>query len=886
MTSVDGTPSSVKITINGTNDAATVSSADVALSETNAALTTSGTLTSADVDNPANAFTAGTIVGTIGTFSIDAAGAWTFTANSAFDSLNVGQNVNETFAVTSVDGTPSSVKITINGTNDAATVSSADVALSETNAALTTSGTLTSADVDNPANAFTAGTIVGTIGTFSIDAAGAWTFTANSAFDSLNVGQNVNETFAVTSVDGTPSSVKITINGTNDAATVSSADVALSETNAALTTSGTLTSADVDNPANAFTAGTIVGTIGTFSIDAAGAWTFTANSAFDSLNVGQNVNETFAVTSVDGTPSSVKITINGTNDAATVSSADVALSETNAALTTSGTLTSADVDNPANAFTAGTIVGTIGTFSIDAAGAWTFTANSAFDSLNVGQNVNETFAVTSVDGTPSSVKITINGTNDAATVSSADVALSETNAALTTSGTLTSADVDNPANAFTAGTIVGTIGTFSIDAAGAWTFTANSAFDSLNVGQNVNETFAVTSVDGTPSSVKITINGTNDAATVSSADVALSETNAALTTSGTLTSADVDNPANAFTAGTIVGTIGTFSIDAAGAWTFTANSAFDSLNVGQNVNETFAVTSVDGTPSSVKITINGTNDAATVSSADVALSETNAALTTSGTLTSADVDNPANAFTAGTIVGTIGTFSIDAAGAWTFTANSAFDSLNVGQNVNETFAVTSVDGTPSSVKITINGTNDAATVSSADVALSETNAALTTSGTLTSADVDNPANAFTAGTIVGTIGTFSIDAAGAWTFTANSAFDSLNVGQNVNETFAVTSVDGTPSSVKITINGTNDAATVSSADVALSETNAALTTSGTLTSADVDNPANAFTAGTIVGTIGTFSIDAAGAWTFTANSAFDSLNVGQNVNETFAVTSV
>ena len=71
-----------------------------------------------------------------------------------------------------------------------------------------------------------------------------------------------------------------------------------------------------------------------------------------------------------------------------------------------------------------------------------------------------------------------------------------------------------------------------------------------------------------------------------------------------------------------------------------------------------------------------------------------------------------------------------------------------------------------------------------------------------------------------------------------------------------------------------------SADVALSETNAALTTSGTLTSADVDNPANAFTAGTIVGTIGTFSIDAAGAWTFTANSAFDSLNVGQNVNET------
>ena len=152
----------------------------------------------------------------------------------------------------------------------------------------------------------------------------------------------------------------------------------------------------------------------------------------------------------------------------------------------------------------------------------------------------------------------------------------------------------------------------------------------------------------------------------------------------------------------------------------------------------------------------------------------------------------------------------------------------MGDNVNETFNVTSVDGTPSTVQITINGTNDAATVSSASVALVETDAALSTSGTLTSTDVDNLDDTFTPSSTVGAIGTFSIDAAGAWTFTANSAFDSLNVGDNVNETFNVTSVDGTPSTVQITINGTNDAATVSSASVALVETDAALSTSGTL----------------------------------------------------------
>ena len=44
----------------------------------------------------------------------------------------------------------------------------------------------------------------------------------------------------------------------------------------------------------------------------------------------------------------------------------------------------------------------------------------------------------------------------------------------------------------------------------------------------------------------------------------------------------------------------------------------------------------------------------------------------------------------------------------------------------------------------------------------------------------------------GAIGAFAIDAAGAWTFTANSAFDHLAVGQSVSEIFHVASIDGTP----------------------------------------------------------------------------------------------
>ncbi|MCG9642480.1 VCBS domain-containing protein, partial [Vibrio sp. Isolate34] len=213
-----------------TNDAATVSSATVSVGETDSAITTSGTLTSTDVDNPDNAFTPDSITGTNGDLTIDAHGHGVFTANSIFSQLNVRDQEEDTSDSSSVDGTPSTIKVTINGTNDKATVSTATVAVDETDTAITTSGTLTSTDVDNPDNAFTPDAIRGTNGNLTMDANGHWTFTANSTFNQLNIGDKVEETFTVSSVDGTPSTIKVTINGTNDAATISSETVAIDET--------------------------------------------------------------------------------------------------------------------------------------------------------------------------------------------------------------------------------------------------------------------------------------------------------------------------------------------------------------------------------------------------------------------------------------------------------------------------------------------------------------------------------------------------------------------------------------------------------------------------------------------------------------------------------
>ena len=58
-----------------------------------------------------------------------------------------------------------------------------------------------------------------------------------------------------------------------------------------------------------------------------------------------------------------------------------------------------------------------------------------------------------------------------------------------------------------------------------------------------------------------------------------------------------------------------------------------------------------------------------------------------------------------------------------------------------------------------------------------------------------------------TYGTFSITAAGAWTYqlnNANQAVQALGAGQTLTETREVTTADGTKSTVVITINGTND----------------------------------------------------------------------------------
>ena len=643
------------------------------------------------------------------------------------------------------------------------------------------------------------------------NADGTFTVAPLAADQALDSGESRVVSFQYVAHDGTvssaPATVTVTINGVNDAPAGNSAPVvagtdvtgAVTELLTAagnLTDSGTIAFTDVDvadiHSVSAVTPSsgalgtltasvTITGTTDT-GVGGVVTWNYSVAAAdVEFLAQDQHQIESFTFDVLDGQGGSVSRTVSvdilGTNDAAVLSSATTDLDEADAPLSTGGTLAISDVDSEESFVEQTDTAGANGHFSIDGNGAWSYTANAAFDSLNVGDSLSDTFSVESIDGTQTSVTVTINGTNDAAVLSSATTDLDEADAPLSTGGTLAISDVDSEESFVEQTDTAGANGHFSIDGNGAWSYTANAAFDSLNVGDSLSDTFSVESIDGTQTSVTVTINGTNDAAVLSSATTDLDETDAPLSTGGTLAISDVDSEESFVEQTDTAGANGHFSIDGNGAWSYTANAAFDSLNVGDSLSDTFSVESIDGTQTSVTVTINGTNDAAVLSSATTDLDETDAPLSTGGTLAISDVDSEESFVEQTDTAGANGHFSIDGDGAWSYTANAAFDSLNVGDSLSDTFSVESIDGTQTSVTVTINGTNDAAVLSSATTDLDETDAPLSTSGTLAISDVDSEESFVEQTDTAGANGHFSIDSDGEWSYTANAAFDSLNDGR-------------------------------------------------------------------------------------------------------------
>ena len=115
VSTLDGTSLTLKVQIAGTNDAAVVTSNEVVVFETDAALTVKGQLELSDVDS-ASSFNATTLVGTYGSLALSNSGAWTYTASSAHNEFITNGLYTDTFNVTTADGTATTVKVNFIGT--------------------------------------------------------------------------------------------------------------------------------------------------------------------------------------------------------------------------------------------------------------------------------------------------------------------------------------------------------------------------------------------------------------------------------------------------------------------------------------------------------------------------------------------------------------------------------------------------------------------------------------------------------------------------------------------------------------------------------------------------------------------------------------------------
>ncbi|EIM14560.1 VCBS domain-containing protein [Pseudomonas chlororaphis] len=731
-----------------------------------------------------------------------------------------------------------------------------------------------------------------------------WHFAVdNAALQFLGEGQTVTQTYNVAIGDGTVQTVTITLTGTNDRPTLTIADTtgAMSEGNAAatLSDSGALSFADLDSTdvvtvshtANgdiAWSGGTLDAGVASalvagFSVDQ-NSWDYSSSQNLDFLGAGETITFSYRVVATDNSGAAnaasatqtVSITITGSNDAPVLSFAsgnDAGAVQEDTTLSVSGQFSSTDIDHAATATWSivGANTGSFGSIAVDSSGQWTYTlangtdgVSSAVQSLKAGESYDEVFSVQVSDSLggvdTQQVTITVTGSNDAPVLSFAsgnDAGAAQEDTTLSVSGQFSSADIDHDASAIWTinGSPTGSYGSIAVDGSGQWTYTLANGTDgvagavqSLKAGESHDEVFSVQVSDGLggvdTQLVTITVTGTNDAAVLSSASVTLSETNAPLTTGGSLTVSDIDSPESFQAQTDTAGNYGKFSIDTGGAWTYVADSAHNEFAAGTTYTDTFAVSSADGTLTSVTVHILGTNDAA-VLSADIAnLTETNAAvdISTAGTLTISDVDSAATFVAQTDTAGNHGKFSIDTSGAWTYVADSAHNEFAAGTTYTDTFAVSSADGTLTSVTVHILGTNDAAVLSTGIANLTETNAAtdISTAGSLTISDVDSAATFIAQTDTAGNYGKFSIDTGGAWTYVADSAHNEFAAGTTYTDTFAVSSADGTLTSVTVHIAGSNDLPTITSngggttASINLEENTAAVTT---VAATDADLPA-------------------------------------------------
>ena len=292
------------------------------------------------------------------------------------------------------------------------------------------------------------------------------------------------------------------------------------------------------------------------------------------------------------------------------------------------------------------------------------------------------------------------------------------------------------------------------------------------------------------------------------------------TASGSLQFSDVDlsdsHTVSVAAAGTVLGSLtATVDADTTGTgtggvvnWEFQIdNGAYQELGAGESTTESFVVTVDDGeggtAQETVTVTINGGNDAP-VANADSAETDEDTAVTIDVLSNDTDPDSNDTLTLVSAANGDNGTVGI--------VNNELVYTPNANFNGSDSFSYTMEDSggisKTATVSVTVNPVADPAQLGSAEVDLTETDAQQSVGGVLSISDPDDGEEFFNPQTgSLGDYGSFNIDANGNWSYTTDGALDFLAEGQEVFDSFTVSSIDGTATSVTVNITGTADGPT-------------------------------------------------------------------------------
>jgi VCBS repeat-containing protein len=640
----------------------------------------------------------------------------------------------------------------------------------------------------------------------------------------------------------TSQAIAVSVTNVNDNAPVSAAASAVGPEDTLLTV--TLSASDADSSVASFTVQALPAN-GTLYVDAARSTAVVAGTAYlassDALTLyfwpGSNWNGStsfnfFATDDLGlaGAAANASLTITAVNDAPVAADASASTGE-NTVLNASVPAAS-DVDGTIASYALASGVGAgNGSLTFNADGSYVFNPGSDFDALAAGASRDVTFTYTAIDNlglasAPATVTVTVNGSNDAALLGADVVNLTEADsaAAISASGVLTISDVDSPATFVAQTGTAGSYGSFSIDAAGAWTYTASSAHDEFVAGNNYAESFSVSSADGTTTSVTINIVGSNDAPVASAASVSTGE-NTVLNASVPAAS-DVDGSiaSYALTSGVGAGN-GNLTFSADGSYVFNPRSDFDALAAGASRDVSFTYTAIDdlgqaSVPVTVTVTVTGSNDAPVAAAASASGAEDTLLPVVLG---GSDVDGSVASFTVQTLPAN-GTLYLDAASATAVAMGTAYaataNALTLyfapaaDWNGSTAFDFVATDdlglaGAAANASLTITAVNDAPVAADASASTGE-NTVLNASVPAAS-DVDGSiaSYALTSGVGAGN-GSLTFNADGTYVFNPGSDFDALAAGASRDVTFTYTAIDNLGqasalATVNVTVNGSNDA---------------------------------------------------------------------------------